>query len=270
MSRQTEEILILTKTYPSPSTKYREITCVGGMTRNGEMRRLFPVPYRFLSDDGRFKKWEWIRASVATTDSDHRPESRRIDVDSIELLGERIGTDNSWHDRREIITPQIIEDFFELEQRRKKTGQTLGVIRPKSICELIVTQSKESDWTEEDRAKLAQDGLFDTKEMRDRIILQKLPFDFYYKYISGENTYKHKIIDWEAGALYWNCVKRHGEKGWEVPFRHKLEAEFATKDLFLLMGTIHRFPDKWLIVGLIYPPKLPPAADSEQLGFALD
>jgi hypothetical protein len=24
-----------------------------------------------------------------------------------------------------------------------------------------------------------------------------------------------------------------------------------------LMGTIHRFPNQWLIVSLIYPPKLP-------------
>src|SRR5204863_7444357 len=106
-------------------------------------------------------------------------------------------------------------------------------------------------------------------EMRDRIILRKLPFDFYYEYISGENVDKHKLVDWEVGALYWNCVHRYGEK-WEEFFRQKLEAEFAAKDLFFLMGTIHRFPDKWLIVGLIYPPKPPPIPDSEQLGFELD
>jgi hypothetical protein len=239
------------------------------MTRSGEMRRLFPVPYRFLSDDSQFKKWEWISASVATTDSDRRPESRRVDVDSIQLLGERIGTDKGWQERREIIAPQVVEDFYDLEERRKRTGQTIGFIRPKSIVELIITQAKESDWTDEDRAKLAQDGLFDSKEMRDRIILRKLPFDFYYKYISGEDVYKHKLVDWEVGALYWNCVYRYGEK-WEEFFRQKLEAEFATKDLFFLMGTIHRFPDKWLIVGLIYPPKPRPTPGAEQqLGLEL-
>jgi hypothetical protein len=26
-------------------------------------------------------------------------------------------------------------------------------------------------------------------------------------------------------------------------------------DLMFLMGTIHRFPNQWLIVSLIYPPK---------------
>jgi hypothetical protein len=233
------------------------------------MRRLFPVPYRFLSDDSQFKKWEWIRASVATTDSDRRPESRRIDVDSIQLLGQRIGTEEGWLERREIIAPQVLEDFFELEERRKCTGETIGIIRPKSIVELTVTPAKEPEWTEEDYAKLAQDGLFDSKEMRDRIVLRKVPFDFHYRYISGENVYKHKLIDWEVGALYWNCLHRYGENGWQAAFRQKLETEFATKDLFLLMGTIHRFPDKWLIVGLIYPPKQQPTPGSEQLGLEL-
>lgn len=33
-----------------------------------------------------------------------------------------------------------------------------------------------------------------------------------------------------------------------------------------LMGTIHRFPGQWLIVGLIYPPRLPPPNDDPRQG----
>src|SRR5438046_3152831 len=109
MSRQVEELLILTKTYPSPSSRYRETTCVAAVTRAGELRRLFPVPYRFLADDAQFTKWEWIRASVATATTDQRPESRRIDVDSIELLNERVGTDDSWFERRQIVEAHVVE-----------------------------------------------------------------------------------------------------------------------------------------------------------------
>src|ERR1051325_2129722 len=128
MSRQVEELLILTKTYPSPSSRYRETTCVAAITRTGELRRLFPVPYRFLTDDAKFRKWEWIRASVTITTADQRPESRRIDVDSIALLDERIGTDDSWFERRQIIEAHIVDDFYALEERRKKSGKTLGFI----------------------------------------------------------------------------------------------------------------------------------------------
>jgi hypothetical protein len=56
----TEELLILTKTYPSPSATYRETTCVAAINNAGKLRRLFPVPYRLLEGDAQFKKWEWM------------------------------------------------------------------------------------------------------------------------------------------------------------------------------------------------------------------
>jgi hypothetical protein len=71
-----------------------------------------------------------------------------------------------------------------------------------------------------------------------------------------------------VGALYWNCVQGYGAR-WEEKFRQKLETDFARKDLLFLMGTIHRFPDQWLIVGIVYPPK-PPQVRVEQLGLTLD
>jgi hypothetical protein len=44
--------------------------------------------------------------------------------------------------------------------------------------------------------------------------------------------------------------------------------ELMSKDLSFLMGTIHRFPDQWLIVSLIYPPKQKvPIGDQHSLLF---
>jgi hypothetical protein len=45
-----------------------------------------------------------------------------------------------------------------------------------------------------------------------------------------------------------------------------LEEDFSKKDLLFLMGTVHRFPAQWLIVGLFYPPHLP---QSQQMPLAL-
>jgi hypothetical protein len=36
-----------------------------------------------------------------------------------------------------------------------------------------------------------------------------------------------------------------------------MEIILPSRDLMFMMGTIHRFPDQWLIVSLIYPPKPP-------------
>src|ERR1035441_1568691 len=269
-----EELLILTKTYPSPSAKYRETTCVAALNRAGEMRRLYPVPYRLLDGDDQFEKWEWIKASISTTDGDARPESRRIDTDSIERLGKVIKPkDGDWGERLRWIQSHIVPTYAELEARRTSTGKTLGFLRASKIVDLKITHVKQADWTEADKIKLTQDGLFDSVEIKQRQPLRKLPYDFHYRYECATSagvpeTRSHKLTDWEIGALYWTCIKSYGPKGWEAKFRYRLETEFARKDLLFLMGTIHRFPDQWLIVGIVYPPRPVPGA-AKQLGLPL-
>jgi hypothetical protein len=252
-----ETLLILTKTYPSPSKKYRETSCVAALNQGGEMRRLFPIPYRLLDGEHQFQRWEWIRARITKANDDHRPESYKVDVDSIERI-QKLGTAQGWAERLNWIAPHVLPNFEALETRRQATGETLGFIRPASFT-LQIRPSDSTDWTQEELNKLIQDGLFDTAEVKSRILLRKVPFDFYYDYTcqspSGPLTYTHKITDWEACALYWNCQKDYGSD-WERYFRARLEADFAQfKEIAFLMGTMHRFPDKWLIVGIVYPPK---------------
>lgn len=109
-----------------------------------------------------------------------------------------------------------------------------------------------------------QDNLFSEAEAEvERQVkdLRKVPFDFYYRYVcetsEGEKERKHKIVDWEVGAFFWNCRRSHGAD-WEVPFRAKLEKQLGVRDLMFLMGNQHRFQDQWLIISLIYPPKQKP------------
>ena len=92
------------------------------------------------------------------------------------------------------------------------------------------------------------------------------PYEFHYRYSidtpSGTEEHTHKLTDWEAGALYWKCVEGYGP-GWEAKFRQRFETEFFEKDILFLMGTIHRFPDQWIIVGVVYPPKPPQVRESQ-------
>ena len=79
----------------------------------------------------------------------------------------------------------------------------------------------------------------------------------------GDKVFKHKIVDWEAGVLFWHCRQSHGIE-WEKPFRAKLEQDLTGKDLMFLMGNQHRFQDQWLIISLIYPPKRKPVEVTPQ------
>lgn len=255
-----EELLILTKTYPFPSAKYRETSCVAALNQDGQLRRLYPIPFRLLDDNQQFRRWEWITAVTSTPKGDNRPESRRLDLDNMTLTGHRVGTGAAWAERRRLLEPHILLSPDALETRRQATGATLGFVRLSRILSLDIERSS-SDWTEKEKLILQQQGFFDSTATQNRPLLRKIPFDFYYRYEcntpAGMATHRHKLVDWEVGALFWNCQRRYGAN-WETHFRQKLETEFASKDLLLFLGTIHRFPDKWLIIGLVYPPRSSP------------
>lgn len=260
-SRETN-ILILCKTYPSPSAKYTETSCVAGMESDGSLIRLYPVPFRMIGGDQQFKKWQWITARVEKTPNDHRPESHRIYVDTIQT-GTVIDTGkrHDWAARRSLISSlPVYDSHAELEQAREYHQVSLGLVRVSRVIDLDITPAKSTDWTSEELSKLvqAQASLFEEDETSVRQ-LEKIPFDFHYRYecetSAGTGRFRHKIVDWEVCQLYRNLVRSHGRDGWQQPFKHKLLHEFPQRDLMLLQGTIHRFPGQWLIVSLVYPPR---------------
>ncbi|AMB86439.1 hypothetical protein AWM79_14455 [Pseudomonas agarici] len=261
--RRKARILILCKTYPSPSAKYAETSCVAGMDEFGNLIRLYPVPFRLVTGDQQFAKWQWIEAFIDRSPGDRRPESHKIGVDTISV-GRALPA-GDWKERCKLLDKlTIYESFDALEAARVDSNVTLGLIRPVRIATLHIRKAASEEWTPQEIEKLElmqrQPSLFDEQQERASIKrLEKVPFDFHYTYecmIDGEiKPYTHKIVDWEASQLYRNVRRQHGADGWEAPFRKKLEADLPSRDLLLLMGTIHRFPGQWLIVSLIYPPK---------------
>ena len=263
MSITDESILILCKTYPSPSGKYVETSCVAGMSADGQLIRLYPVPFRLVQNEQQFRKWQWIEAKIEKANNDHRPESYRLKIDTLKCIGDPIPTKNNWAERWNELDRQIIlRSFDEIEKERLENGKTLGFLRPKRILSLEISPVSDPEWSDSELSKLLQQqnqiGLFEENEKANIATLKKLPFSFYYNYecddvIFGTKVFKHKIADWEVGALYWRCRKNYGS-AWEEKFRIKLEEQIPTKDLIFLMGNIQRFPHQWLIVSLIYPP----------------
>ncbi|MGA6113390.1 hypothetical protein [Agrobacterium radiobacter] len=257
---QDKKILILCKTYPSPSGKYAETSCVAGMDENGNLIRLFPVPFRLVSKEQQFKKWQWIQTKVRKASSDRRPESHNILVDTI-VGGEEVPTKREWEQRRALIAKlPLFNSFTNIEANQQVNGTSLALLKPARVTKLEVAAVANAEWTDAELAKLVQEqkqgGLFDEDKPAVRT-LRKLPFDFYYHYecdaSDGTVQYRHKIVDWEVGALFWNCQHRHGNN-WELAFREQMETKLPSADLMFLMGNIHRFQNQWLIISLIYPP----------------
>ncbi|MDR7096580.1 hypothetical protein [Hydrogenophaga laconesensis] len=244
------------------------------MTENGKLVRLYPVPFRLVADDQQFRKWQWIEARVEKANADHRPESHRLFVDTVECDPEplRAGKEG-WPRRMQLLSQlTVFDDFSTIQAARIENGTSLALLRPSRILGLDISPAKSTEWTTAEKEKLlqlqSQGNLFDGDEESKHIrLLEKLPFDFHYRYeciVDGEvRSYRHKIVDWEAGALFRNLRRKLGASGWEAPFREKYERELPARDLLLLLGTIHRFPDQWLAVSVICPPR-PQAGQQHQ------
>ncbi len=83
-----EQILITVKTYPALSRKYAEVVCTAGVTKTGEWRRVYPIRFRQLYDDQKYKKYQWVEADIEKSDTDERPESYKIVQCSIRPVDE--------------------------------------------------------------------------------------------------------------------------------------------------------------------------------------
>jgi hypothetical protein len=115
----TKRVLIAVRTYPAPAQKTIEASCTGGITDNGEWIRLFPVPYRLMDEEKRFRKWQWIEVDVLKA-KDGRPESYKINIEKI-TPGETLGTKDGWRARREIVNPLIRPSMCHI--RRGQRGR---------------------------------------------------------------------------------------------------------------------------------------------------
>jgi hypothetical protein len=136
---ETIELIPLVKAYPALNRTYGEVSCVAGveMTANGpRWIRLYPVPFRSLEDDKQFRKYQPVRVRAAMHSGDLRPETRRPDLDSIELCGDPISTRNAWALRRRFVEPLMVASMCEIVRRQRRDRTSLGVFRPGRVIDL--------------------------------------------------------------------------------------------------------------------------------------
>ena len=250
-----KRVLITVRTYPVPTKKSIEVSCTAGITDDGKWIRLFPIPYRFLDSDKRFRKYQYIEANIAKAESDPRPESHNLDIDSIEILPGAIPPDNKWKARKDEIFPLKARSLCSLQYERDLNKEpTLGFFKPKVISGLRMEKTS-GKWSEEEVARLRQYPLFGNAP---QIELEKIPFIFSYAFSCDDpNCCTHILscTDWEMGAAYRAWRVKYGAS-WERKFRDRFETEMILeKDTHFFVGTMRTHPDAWIIVGLFYPPK---------------
>ena len=251
----TKRVLITVRTYPVPAQKNIEVSCTAGVTSDGKWIRLFPVPYRFLDYDKRFTKYQWIDVSVTKAVQDPRLESYKLNVDTIKI-GEELSTSNGWRDRKEILRPLMRESMCQIRcERDENKSPTLGLFRPAKIERLLI-EPDAADWTAQQLTNLDQTMLFHSGPTEK---LEKIPHKFRYQFRCKDSDCKGHTMsctDWEMAEAYRQWRDKYDEE-WENAFRQKFEDQMINKnDTHFYVGTVHRYPTEWIIVGLFYPPRL--------------
>ena len=254
---EKRKALIVVRTYPTPAQKGIEVSCTAAVTDDAKWLRLFPVPYRLLESEKKFRKYQWIEVEVIKA-SDPRPESHKIRPQSISVVSDVLSTDNAWRRRKDILDPLKGHCLCCLKSRRDEYGfPTLGFIRPKEINRLVIRKTR-ADWTPEQKALLGQGNLFEDAPAKE---LQKIPYTFLYEFRCDHpecNGHTLSCTDWEMSESWRKWKDQYG-KDWEAAFRQRYEQEFLSdKDLHFFVGTVNAHPKEWIIVGLFYPPKFPP------------
>ncbi len=83
-----------------------------------------------------------------------------------------------------------------------------------------------------------------------------MPYSFSYRFADADGRESEmQVLDWEAGALFWNCLRRDGDEKIALEkVRAKYLDEFSRTGLHFFLGTTQQFhfvaPNPWVIVGV--------------------
>lgn len=257
-----ERILITVKTYPTLSRKYGETVCTAGLRNDGSWVRLYPVPFRRLDDEDQYSKFDCIELELIKARSDHRPESYRpANIADIKVV-DHMGTQDGWRERRKLLDQMKVFDSLQpLLDGAKANTMSLAVFKPTKVLGFVIEEC-ERDWDSAKVAAMRENAshgeLFAEDAWRQTFrIMQKLPYNFSYRFVDAagrESTLQ--ILDWEAGQLFWNCMKSVNSD--EVAALEKVRLKyldaFTQTDLHFFLGTMQQFhgfsPNPWVIVGV--------------------
>lgn len=233
---QEKRALIIGRASPEPSRKHIETVCTGGITEQGDVLRLYPIPLRYLEKESRYKLWTWAKFDVQKNPADKRKESYRVREGSIQVLGEV----KDWSERFELLKPAIVPDRETLDGLYHKDWTSIGVIEIELMDFYKQTQKKNWD---KNKPYIRQFHLYAQVKA-----LEQLPIEMRLKFRCKNNpackSHESALIGWQYMEAFRKFRERYGsgDAAFEA-IRQKLSSSFAEeqKRAFALLGTHHRY-----------------------------
>lgn len=240
-----DECFIIVKAAPRASKTHGETVCIAAVDRSGAWVRLYPVSFRDLADAQRFGRWDhlkfrWRRPKAS---ADIRIESRRVDPSSIVITGQLPTS------QRNALLNRIAVRSLKKERSQNRS---LALLRPEIIGFRAVRRSPED--MEKQRATYAaieaQSSLF--KEIGRVIPREVCPYEFVYQYRDDDGIHTGTCQDWETEVTFFKRLKEMVSEQEALNWmQQKFGEEYPRTGMALAMGTHRRWPDQWLVNGVI-------------------
>lgn len=256
-------VLVVAKTYPELSSKYGETVCTAGVDEAGNPLRLYPIPFRYLSGPQRFKRYQWITASLRKSQHDPRPESYTVQRESITLEEEIPVTSDEWGLRADSVLRLQAWQYSSMRtlwDAQRDSGRSLAFMRPQSIVGVSVHKRDAQD------ARSFEQKL---KDLKDRNTADRQQLDLFestvppqmknLQYVGervcvdwkcaddGCTGHSMQVLDWEVCEL----ARKEGLDAAKAKVAAILDSERYKSALIL--GNFHLFPQSFTIIGLWYP-----------------
>lgn len=256
---EEHKILIWGKTYPEISSKYYETVCTGGVLDTGRFIRLYPIPFRYLADTKIFTKYQWIKARIKKSKEDPRPESFKIDPESISAEDNIPPDKYSWFNRAQIVFKNkdfVFNSVEELLNANIINKTSMGFVKPLRIDKIEIENRPAEDYEtflrkiNANRERLKQSEIFPVITISELKSLQYITqrFKVHWK-CNDVNCKGHKmaILDWEIYELVRNVgMTKATQKLNEV-------LDLANYNTGFFLGNFRLHQKNFAIGGIWYP-----------------
>lgn len=202
---------------------------------------MYPVSFRVLEDGKKFKRWDRVKFKWRRPTEDQRTESRHVDSQSLEIVGRMPNREKAPFLDKLIVT--------SLNEQREK-GLSLALLKPD--VQSFRIEPKPQDELDAEQARIdefhRQDDMFIP---RPAVPQRACPYSFKYRYTIDDGLRDGTCQDWETEATFFNWRRQYGEQDALKRMQHQFGKVLPERGLYFAMGTHSRWPDTWLINGLI-------------------
>jgi hypothetical protein len=258
---ETAKVLITVKTAPQPSTSYGDTVCVAGVrldTPKPEWIRLYPIPFRWLDSDQKFRKYDIVDLEVRRRDQDSRLESYSPTIESIQIVGHL----DDWKAREPIMRGLNRTTTCDLRAAAKvsHSAPSLGIVSIADIERLEFEAN--AGWTPKEEAKIAEalrsqrEDLFGTTHAPPKLVAPRFKVKYHYR---CEHTkcpgHDGQILDWELTELQRRQPADDEVLKSEVTKRFLTQMYNAKKATSFFMGNFEAAIKRqsFSVLGVYYP-----------------